>query len=255
MSAQICVDANENVEKSDSLSHAYGVVIANFISENIPTDSIDRECFIKGLLDATTSQETNAYYYGVLNGKAVISRVQSMSQLNVPINAENVLKVLSAIIRSPQTEKMDAEEANRILNEYIASQYEATPDTFSIESQKIFVDSMAQANGAIKLQSGVIIIPMNLKDGSVGRVGDKVLVSYEGRLSDGTVFDSTDEPIEMIIGGLIPGFNEALLRTPEGSTMRYIIPWNQAYGKDGIAGVIPGYATLDFTITLEKILH
>ncbi|MDE5647858.1 MAG: FKBP-type peptidyl-prolyl cis-trans isomerase [Muribaculaceae bacterium] len=76
-------------------------------------------------------------------------------------------------------------------------------------------------------------------------------VSYEGRLSDGTVFDTTETPIAMTVGTLVPGFNQGLMKMRPGGTYRLVIPAEMGYGREGIPGVIPGNAALDFTVTLQ----
>lgn len=81
-----------------------------------------------------------------------------------------------------------------------------------------------------------------------------VLIAYEGRLLDGTVFDKSDEPVGMMVSGVIPGFQEALLLMNQGGTYRFWIPASLAYGAEGAGGgVIPPNAELDFTVTLVDI--
>ena len=81
---------------------------------------------------------------------------------------------------------------------------------------------------------------------------DAVLIAYEGRLADGTVFDKSEEPVGMLVTGVIPGFAEALLLMNEGGTYRFWIPSHLAYGAEG-GGPIPPNAELDFTVTLVDI--
>ena len=86
------------------------------------------------------------------------------------------------------------------------------------------------------------------------QLGQPVLVTYEGRLSDGTVFDSSAEPVPMVVGQLIPGFNEGLLMMNKGGRYRLRIPPELGYGPTGAGdGVIPPNAELDFTVTLVDI--
>ena len=83
---------------------------------------------------------------------------------------------------------------------------------------------------------------------------DAVLISYEGRLLDGTVFDKSEEPVGMMVSGVIPGFQEALLLMNQGGIYRFWIPGALAYGPKGTPdGTIPPNAELDFTVTLVDI--
>lgn len=83
--------------------------------------------------------------------------------------------------------------------------------------------------------------------------GDAVLVTYVGRLADGTVFDSTAQPTGLLVSGAIPGFTEALLMMNEGGRYRFVIPPRLAYGARGRRGAVPPGATLDFTLTLVRV--
>jgi FKBP-type peptidyl-prolyl cis-trans isomerase FkpA/FKBP-type peptidyl-prolyl cis-trans isomerase FklB len=85
---------------------------------------------------------------------------------------------------------------------------------------------------------------------------DTVLVHYEGRLPDGTVFDSSyqrGEPAAFPLQGLIPGWTEGIQLMPKGSKYRFVIPPQLAYGPSGAGGVIPPNATLEFDVELLDI--
>jgi peptidylprolyl isomerase len=64
--------------------------------------------------------------------------------------------------------------------------------------------------------------------------GDTVIVDYTGKLSDGTVFDTSEggEPLEFTLGQgkMIPGFEQAVLGMKVGETKTVDIPTDQAYG-------------------------
>ena len=86
---------------------------------------------------------------------------------------------------------------------------------------------------------------------------DFVLVNYEGRLPDGTVFDSSykrGEPAAFPIQGLIPGWTEGLQLMTQGSKYHFWIPPELAYGPQGAGnGVIPPNAVLEFDVELLQI--
>jgi peptidylprolyl isomerase len=64
--------------------------------------------------------------------------------------------------------------------------------------------------------------------------GDTVKVHYTGKLTDGTLFDSSinGEPLEFTIGAgnIIPGFEQAVLGMAPGESKTAVIPSEQAYG-------------------------
>lgn len=85
---------------------------------------------------------------------------------------------------------------------------------------------------------------------------DTVRVHYEGRLVNGTVFDSSrqrGQPIEFPLDRVIPGWTEGLQLMPVGSRYKLTIPSNIAYGEEG-AGPIPPNAVLVFDVELLDIV-
>lgn len=82
---------------------------------------------------------------------------------------------------------------------------------------------------------------------------DAVLVTYEGRLADGTVFDRADSPVGLRVADVVDGFTEALLVMNVGGTYRFRIPPRLAYGARGVPGVVPPDAELVFTLQLIRV--
>ena len=84
---------------------------------------------------------------------------------------------------------------------------------------------------------------------------DNVLVHYEGRLTNGQVFDSSiarGEPVEFPLSGVIPGWKEGVMNMPVGAKYELVIPSNLAYGSAG-TGPIPPNSTLIFEVSLLGI--
>jgi peptidylprolyl isomerase len=114
--------------------------------------------------------------------------------------------------------------------------------------------AMAQEQpAAATTASGLHFQVLQAGAGRRPRLGDAVLVTYEGRLADGTVFDSAAQPVGLPVSDLVPGFTEALLLMNEGGRYRFRIPPALAYGARGRPGVIPPNAELDFTLTLIRV--
>jgi FKBP-type peptidyl-prolyl cis-trans isomerase len=101
--------------------------------------------------------------------------------------------------------------------------------------------------------SGVRVEVLQPGTGRRPQPGDAVLVTYEGRLADGTLFDSAPQPVGLPVSDLVPGFTEALLLMNEGGRYRFRIPARLAYGAAGVPGVVPPDAELDFTLTLIRV--
>jgi FKBP-type peptidyl-prolyl cis-trans isomerase len=84
-----------------------------------------------------------------------------------------------------------------------------------------------------------------------------VRLHYEGRLLDGTVFDSSlerGEPAEFPVGGVIPGMSMGLMMMQEGGKMTLYIPADLAYG-DQSQPMIPAGSALIFEVELIEVLE
>ncbi len=93
-------------------------------------------------------------------------------------------------------------------------------------------------------------------DGESPTADSTVKVHYHGTLIDGTVFDSSvnrGEPIEFNVGGVIPGWTEALQLMKVGDKWKLYIPYQLAYGANGAGGVIGPYQALIFEVELLGI--
>lgn len=77
---------------------------------------------------------------------------------------------------------------------------------------------------------------------------DVVLVKYEGKLDDGTVFDA-NEQAPMQVSQVVPGFADGLTRMQKGGKYKITIPPALGYGSRAV-GPIPANSTLNFTVEL-----
>ncbi|QNQ07703.1 FKBP-type peptidyl-prolyl cis-trans isomerase [Sphingomonas alpina] len=82
---------------------------------------------------------------------------------------------------------------------------------------------------------------------------DVTLVNYEGKLTNGTTFDKSQQPTPMPVAAVVPGFSEALKLMPKGSKYRFWIKPSLGYG-DKVTGPIPANSVLVFDVELIDFL-
>jgi len=131
----------------------------------------------------------------------------------------------------------------------------------SAENKKIGEEFLAQNKtkpGVIALPSGLQYMVLKEGTGPKPAATDKVKCTYEGKLIDGTVFDSSEkqggQPIEFTVNGVIAGWTEALQLMSVGSKWRLFIPSNLAYGDQQASPIIKAGSTLIFDVELLDIV-
>ena len=114
----------------------------------------------------------------------------------------------------------------------------------------------AKKEGMQTTPSGLQYKVLVAGNGPKPKATDKVKVKYEGRMIDGTVFDSSykrdPQTNSFRCNEVIKGWTEALTMMPVGSKWEICIPQELAYGARQ-AGQIKPYSTLVFTVELLEI--
>lgn len=107
--------------------------------------------------------------------------------------------------------------------------------------------------GVITTASGLQYSVIREGSGPKPAATDTVLVHYEGKLIDGTVFDSSyarGQPAAFPLDQVIPGWTQGVQLMSVGSKYHFVVPPGLAYGAQGAGGVIPPGAVLEFDIEL-----
>jgi FKBP-type peptidyl-prolyl cis-trans isomerase FklB len=108
----------------------------------------------------------------------------------------------------------------------------------------------------VTLPSGLQYKIIKKGDGKMPKDTDTVECNYRGTLIDGVEFDSSSrigKPVQFKVGGVIPGWQEALKLMPAGSKWQLFIPSKLAYGQRGAGRDIGPNATLLFDVELLSI--
>lgn len=120
-----------------------------------------------------------------------------------------------------------------------------------------FLADNAKKSGVITTKSGLQYQVLKEGNGQKPKATSRVKVNYEGRLLDGTVFDSSiarNHPVEFQLSQVIAGWTEGLQTMKEGGKTRFFIPANLAYGEVGAGDTIGPNSTLIFDIELLQVL-
>lgn len=140
-----------------------------------------------------------------------------------------------------------------------------------VEEQKKKFEESSQKNASAgkafleknKAQKGVVTLPSGLQykivdegKGASPTENDFVTVDYEGKLTNGEVFDSSyqrGKPVQFKVSQVITGWQEALQKMKSGATWELFIPPELAYGERGLGGPIGPNETLVFKVHLISI--
>lgn len=154
----------------------------------------------------------------------------------------------------------ESELSEEVSNECLTGFFNRLEEAKSAESKALgnkFLDENKAKDGVIVTESGLQYRVITEGNGAVPAAGAKVKVHYTGKLTDGTVFDSSvdrGEPAEFGTDQVIPGWTEALAIMPVGSKWELVIPSELAYG-DRATGPIPAGSTLVFEVELLEIVE
>ncbi len=109
----------------------------------------------------------------------------------------------------------------------------------------------------------VVVLPSGLQyevlqagTGATPGPATRVTVHYEGKLTNGTIFDSSykrGQPATFGVNQVISGWTEALQLMPVGSKWRLFIPSDLGYGARGAGASIPGDSVLLFDVELLEM--
>jgi FKBP-type peptidyl-prolyl cis-trans isomerase FkpA/FKBP-type peptidyl-prolyl cis-trans isomerase FklB len=124
------------------------------------------------------------------------------------------------------------------------------------KSSQAFLEKAAAAKGVVKTASGLVYSEITPGTGDQPKATDKVKVHYEGKLIDGTVFDSSiqrGQPVSFGLDQVIPCWTEGLQRMKVGGKSKLVCPSNIAYGDHGAPPKIKPGATLVFEVELLEI--
>ena len=186
-------------------------------------------------------------------GLGIGQQIKSMNIENFSI--EDFAKSISDVMEDKET-AFTSREAQVMLQEFFQKKQKEEAEKFIAEG-KAYLDENAKKEGVPVTKSGLQYEVLQEGTGKSPKATDTVRCHYEGRLLDGTVFDSSykrGEPADFGLNQVIPGWTEGVQLMKEGAKYRFTIPYLLAYGEQGAGASIPPFSTLVFDVELIKVL-
>ncbi len=178
------------------------------------------------------------------------------------LNIDDFAQAIKDILAGEEPKIAD-QEAQTIVTEFFqqqeAKQRAATAEKYKDNKDKgeAWLAEKAMEEGVVALPSGLMYQVLNEGSGKKPTAEDTVECHYEGRLIDGTVFDSSykrGESATFPLNGVIAGWTEGVQLMSEGAKYRFFIPYQLAYGERGAGQAIPPFAALVFDVELIKVI-
>jgi FKBP-type peptidyl-prolyl cis-trans isomerase FklB len=181
---------------------------------------------------------------------------QQLKSMNIEdFSIEDFAKSISDVMSGKET-AISSRDAQAMLNEYFQKKEKEQAQT-AIAEGKVYLEENAKRDGVTQTKSGLQYEVLIEGTGKSPKATDTVRCHYEGRLLDGTIFDSSykrGEPADFGLNQVIPGWTEGVQLMKEGAKFRFHIPYLLAYGERGAGAQIPPYSTLIFDVELIKVL-
>ena len=178
--------------------------------------------------------------------------------LNIDDFSQAIKDILTG--KEPQVADQEAQKlVTTFFEEQEAKQRAAAAEKYKDNKEKgeAWLANKAMEEGVVALPSGLLYQVLNEGSGKKPTAADTVECHYEGRLIDGTVFDSSykrGESATFPLNGVIAGWTEGVQLMSEGAKYRFFIPYQLAYGERGAGQAIPPFAALVFDVELIKVL-
>jgi FKBP-type peptidyl-prolyl cis-trans isomerase FklB len=180
---------------------------------------------------------------------------QQLSQMGAEISVDDFAQAIRDVLEGKET-AISFAEAQQIVNAHFA-EMEKQAHAAAIEQGEMFLKMNKERTGVVTLESGLQYEVLSSGTGRKPKATDRVRCHYEGRLVDGTLFDSSiqrGEPAVFGVNQVIAGWVEALQLMSEGDKWKLYIPYQLGYGEQGAGGAIPPYSTLVFEVELLNVL-
>lgn len=250
---------------SDSLSYAAGASMTDglmtFLKQQYDMDEAYLDDFLSSFEEAMKSGvdgKKKAYSAGIQIAAMVKERMlpsisNDLQGSDYTIQEELFTKGFMASLKKDST--VFGQDPKPYFNTRMGAVVNAKKEAVRKAGEQFLSENSKKA-GVQVTPSGLQYKILTKGKGKVPTKDDQVIVKYEGRLIDGTVFDSSYKRAEQTNKfrptDVIKGWTEALTMMPVGSKWELYIPQELAYGARE-TGDIPAYSALIFIVELVDI--
>lgn len=262
--AEVVAEPVKLLTTSDSLSYAMGMEATNglipYLINQVGVDTAYMDKFVEGfktyINKETNNKEVTAYAAGIQIAKMVNTQMISQAKKHMEGVADSVGVDMfcNGFLASLSKDNTYFNDSTAIT--YVSNKREEAVKAMT-KAGEDFLAENAKKEGVKTTPSGLQYKVLREGNGPVASAQDEVEVKYEGRLINGTVFDSSykrnPQTTKFKPTQVIKGWTEALTMMPEGSKWELYIPYNLAYGERA-TGSIPAYSTLIFQVEVDKVI-
>lgn len=261
----------ELTSTEDSVAHLFGLAQSNGLGQylkmqfGVEDDNLAEFC--NGVMDRVNvdpkDKAATAYSAGSQIGSQIINMADGFSKdyyaaepgkkADAKIVAHGILAGLLG------KGEVSADEAGGKFQTIMTARQNANKEALygaNREAGQKFLEENKTKEGVVTLPSGLQYKIITAGAGDKPKATDKVKVNYEGKLIDGTVFDSSIKrgtPATFQVNQVIKGWTEALQLMPVGSKWELYIPYDLAYGDRETGREIKPYSMLIFSVELLGI--
>ncbi|MFO1374481.1 MAG: FKBP-type peptidyl-prolyl cis-trans isomerase [Agitococcus sp.] len=196
-----------------------------------------------------------AYSIGYMTAKSMSNQVPNLDAKSYNKGFQDAYAKKEPAIKEEDMKTILMAYEQKIRKEMEEKQKKAAADAVS-KGATYLADNAKKAN-VKTTASGLQYEVIKEGTGAKPTATSTVKVHYEGKLIDGTVFDSSikrGEPVSFPLNQVIPGWTEGVQLMSVGSKYRFVIPANIAYGEQG-GGPIPPNSVLTFEVELLEIVQ
>ena len=254
------------VSPSDTVSYIAGMAATDgllpYLQQGFGVDAEHMADVIRGFEEAQTHTDDpafKAYAAGMQIANKVNSRILPNMKQAFEGSADSIRQAMfiKGFIAALQNDTIffAQSEASKLYRQRAEQVVETRNAAYKKENED-WLKANAKKEGMQTTPSGLQYKVLVAGNGPKPKATDKVKVKYEGRMIDGTVFDSSykrdPQTNSFRCNEVIKGWTEALTMMPVGSKWEICIPQELAYGARQ-AGQIKPYSTLVFTVELLEI--